>query len=508
MASRALTLSALAAIASLTAACADVDAEDARQAWLVEALLQDNLTWLSREPELLERKYATMAADPYDYMRGTAGVFFQDISRPGTERSATTFVRSPTVAEVLLVGDPHPENLGTFRPGPGPGPTLEDPPETWAEGVYVDFNDLDGSHFGPYLLDLRRAAVGLTVLALPLEGCEADCADRVVDALARAYVQETLTPGSVDVFAEAAAYRERLDADDSGDTADTAEPFTSGGDAILRWILDEAIEEGPERKKLHRYAEADEDGELVLLSDEALDEDGGGMLALTREEAAQVERLAAAYAARAPEAFRLRGAVRRYGSGVASQPAVRYVWLWDRGEAGPADDQLMVVREVVDPSPIPGIRPSIPGLFDSQAQRIEGAPLALWARPDADFASRGLTDEATTFKAVSWTSWFQGFDHADIADDWADGDYVEADLIGLARVIGAALAGAHGRAPTASGADALPALQAELLGEEDPFADELVMTARADAARCLADQALFLDALDDLGPLLGAERLR
>ncbi|MCB9795469.1 MAG: DUF2252 family protein [Alphaproteobacteria bacterium] len=493
---------ALILTAALLGACSAPEAEEARRAWLVDALVQDNLTWMSRDEALLANKYATMAADPYDFMRGTAGVFFQDLSRPGTARTPTGLLSATGVAELLLVGDPHPENLGSFRVGPGPGPTLADPFDVRGEGVVFDFNDLDGSHYGPYLLDLRRAAVGLSILAAPLEGCEADCVDRIVEALALAYAEEIAAPGSVDVLAEAA----RQGVDGSADSGDTAEE-RSRGVAILRALFEEAVGEGAERKRLLRYAELGEDGELSLLTDEGLDEEGAGMLPLSAEERAQVARLAAAYAEVSPEPFHLLGAVRRYGSGVASRPAVRYVWLWDRGQAGPEDDQLMVVREVVDPSRIPGLQASVGGLFDSQAVRIELAPQLLWGDPETDYAARGLSDGSMTFKAVSWSSWFQGFDHAKIAEEWG-GDYVEADLIGLARFLGGALGGAHGRAPVASGGRALSDLQDQLEGRTEALRDELVSTARADAARCLDDHALFVEALEDLGPLLGAERLQ
>ncbi|MCB9761399.1 MAG: DUF2252 family protein [Alphaproteobacteria bacterium] len=472
-------------------ACAPVEPDDARRSWLVDALIQDNQIWLSRDHALLAAKYATMADDPYDFMRGTAGVFFKDIGRAGTARTPTAFLTEPVAAEVLLVGDPHPENLGTFMPGDGPGPDAALAREDWPDDVFIDFNDLDGSAFGPYLLDLRRAATGLGVLSAGLEGCDAACTDAAVSALAWGYADEIA----------------RLDAGGPAAAPISEDPLADG-DIVAR-LIEEAEEEGPIRKKLFRYAAPDEaTGALTLSRDPALDDAMEGMLALTMTEAQQLDRLAAGIAARGPEGFRVLDAVRRYGSGVASLPAVRYVVLWDTGAEGPEDDALAVVREVVDPAPAPGLRPTLPGLFNDNAARIEQAPRLLWTRPDADARTLGLHDGDQVFKMVSWTSWNQGFDHGDILDDWADGDVGPEDLDLLAAFIGRTLAGAHARAPTASGGAALDALARELEGRQDAFVAERVEVARADLERCMADYALFLDALDRHGPLLGAERLR
>ncbi|MFT4628759.1 MAG: hypothetical protein ACI8PZ_007455, partial [Myxococcota bacterium] len=165
-------------------ACSQADPAPGRQAWLVDALVDDNRIWLSRDGELLAAKYRKMAADPYDYMRGTQGVFLADLARAGTERVGTSFVTVPEAGAVLLVGDPHPENIGLFLPGEGPGPGLGEPSPV----VFVlEPNDLDGAAFGPWVLDLRRAALGLAVLADALDGCGVGCRHAAIEALAEGY---------------------------------------------------------------------------------------------------------------------------------------------------------------------------------------------------------------------------------------------------------------------------------------------------------------------------------
>ena len=72
--------------------CAAGDADQARTAWIREQLANDNAVWLSRDPDLLAMKYARMAADRFDFLRGTAGLFLADVARPDPSRTPTTFL--------------------------------------------------------------------------------------------------------------------------------------------------------------------------------------------------------------------------------------------------------------------------------------------------------------------------------------------------------------------------------------------------------------------------------
>lgn len=465
--------------ALLLAACGPVDADRARQGWLVEQLYRDNRVWLSRDPQLLAWKYQAMAAAPYDFVRGSAGVWFADQARSGADRVPTRFALGPTTAQLLLVGDPHPENFGTMLPGPGPGPDQPGDPD--ADELRIELNDLDAAAFGPWGLDLRRAALGLSVLAGSLDGCDDTCIDEAVGALAGGYA----------------------------DAATGARDLAPGDDAALGAVLSDRLEdarsEGPARKKLDSYTTIDENGQRRLLRDAAPAADGTGMVAPTTQEQDQLARLAGQLVAAGPADFRLLDAVRRYGSGVASLPVVRYVLLWDRGQQGPEDDDLLNLREVVDPPTLPGLGGSVPGLFDSQADRAGRAPALVWSVADADALMTGLTDGEQTFKATSWSSWFQRVDRVKLAGRWDEGSLGPADLAALGAAMGGLLAQAHGRAPTASGTAAGPALAAELKQRRTELVEETVAAAQADRSRALADHALFVDALQSYGPLLGAE---
>lgn len=466
--------------ATLTFLCTSLIAcgipEDPRAAWLVEQITRDNRVWWTRDPEVLAAKYRTMAADPYDYMRGTAGVFLRDLERPGTDRLPTAFLSTAKAADILLVVDPHPENVGGFLPGWPP------PPDDG--GFRLDFNDFDAAAHGPWIWDLRRGAAGLSVLLEPIADCDpTTCRDAAVERFAREYARAILDPASAPPVDDLGAWGEVVDR-----------------------LVDDLIDKGRTRDEVGDQTERGEDGSLVLVR-EPIDDDGDGLLDLTDDERRQVDRLVEAFLPHAPDGFRLRDVVRRFGRGVSSQPAFRYYWLWDQGDPGDDDDRLFQVREVVDPPAVPNLAAPVPGLFGGQADRVRAAADALWAVPGSDPLMTGLQDGTMTFKVLSLSGYSDGFDHGDIAKDADKGKTGPEDLIALGGFVGHLLGGAHARGPTASGHDARDAIREDLDGRVDVLVDELVASARADLQRTLDDHARFVDALDRLGPWLGADRV-
>lgn len=455
-------------------ACQEPGAQ--RTAWLVEQLTRDNRIWWTREPDRLEIKYRKMADDPYNYMRGTAAVFLRDLERPGTGRRPTAFLRSPGATEMVLMGDPHPENVGGHLPGWPP------PPDD--SGFRLDFNDFDGVGYGPWIWDVRRGAVGLAMLMHPISRCPVDpCRQRTLEAYAEGYAAQILAPQSLPDLQDAPAWG-----------------------AIVQGLTEQALEEGRRRRRLFRSTQRNADGEVTLSLEEPRD-DGRATYPLTDDERRQVQRLVEDYQGIAPEGFRLLDAVHRWGRGVASLPAHRYVWLWDTGDPSMDDDRLFQVREFIDPPPVPGLWRPVEGLFQDQVHRVRASAEALWTVPASDPLLAGIADGTMTFKVVTWSGYTEGFDHDDIAEDAGRGRIGPSDFEGLGRFIGALLASAHTRSPTASGRDSHSILRDELHGHEDLFIEEIVEGAWADLERTLDDYVRLNQALNRLGPLLGAEHI-
>lgn len=445
-----------------------------RRAWLQQQIVAENMLWLSTSPDWLVLKYEKMASDPYFYMRGTAGTYYNDLARQAVHRSQTAFLSTPEASQILLLGDAHPENFGTMLPGSAPPPYNADLPDS--RDLTLEFNDLDAAIYGPWLLDLRRAALGVAVLTTQLDGCDDDCLSATTAAQAEGYAAGAL-----------------------------GEPAPSALGEIVSYILDEALEEGPEQKKTNKYTAIGDDGVRALVYDEVLDDEDKGIFPLSAAEQDQLDRLLADYDA--PEGFRVLGSGRRYGSGVSSLPAVRYIVLYDLGDDGVEDDSLLNIREIIDPPTVPGLFAEPGDRFIDNADRIEQVSRWLWSVPDADAAARGMLDGAHSFKSLTWTSWQQNLDHLKIVEKWDEGKYDEDDLVAMARLLGWHIGAAHRRAPTASGADAGPILAAELDGRAEALAAELVSAVAADLQTTLSDVDTFQTLLTEAGPLLGADVL-
>ena len=89
---------------------------------VIDTLALDNRAYADRDRELVELKLVKMQRSAYDWMRGTSAVYWRDVN----DGVIATAFPAPAV---LLVGDPHPENVGTFRAADGT--------------LLADWNDLD-----------------------------------------------------------------------------------------------------------------------------------------------------------------------------------------------------------------------------------------------------------------------------------------------------------------------------------------------------------------------------
>ena len=442
-----------------------------RALWLRQTLADENAYWLARNPAGLADKYGAMAADRYDYMRGSAGTWYADIARQSRERTATVLLEE--TEPILLVGDAHPENLSTTVPGRMPLPTEADPiPELGLELI-----DLDAASYGPWLLDLRRSALSLRVEAAPLRGCDNACIEAAIAKLVDAYIAGAL-----------------------GEDA----PSVQG--AIIENLLAKAIAEGQARKKYDKSTTSTIVSDRQFRVDQGLDENGVGLLPLTEAEQSQIDRLMAVYDG--PEGFRVLDTARRFGTGISSRAAVRYLVLYDLGDdTTETDNGIITVRETSDPPLIPGLFAEVGDRYYTNAERIEAASAMLWSTPEADAAAAGLIDGELTFKVLTWSSWFQDADHLSVLEAWEDGVIDAGDFMEMAGVLGHALGSSHRRGETAAGGSAAATLERDLAGDAEVLLAEILETSASDDLALQRDYLLFQALLADHGPLLGAEQI-
>ena len=441
-----------------------------RAAWLQEALRTDNLVWLSREPQLVADKLARMASDPYDFMRGSAAIDAADRRRVEGVDEPLAALDQPGLA-TLVFGDAHPENLGTAWPGAAAGPIVQAPDP---EGLVLSFFDPDAITYAPPLVELQRASLGFAALRLAPQaraGCPRSCAESVASALGAGWA--------------AAVVGEALD--DEGLVVGALRL----GAADAEQLLSERL--------------SDVEAESGLLARSPLDPEGRGQLDLRPHERAQLARLWPAIAE--AHGLRLLDAARRYGSGVSSIPAVRLLLLVDTGEAGPADDRVLDLRELVDPPALAVAGAPVAGVFADNADRVERGAAALWPQPDADPFLMGLVDGAQCFRLRGWRGAFASLDHLEIADGVEAGALAPADLAALAFTAGWTLGAAHARAPGPDGTAVGPRLRGALrvAGGAEGVSAALAARVWGDLDRLEDDHLLLQALIAEHGPLAGIE---
>ena len=432
----------------------------AREDFVINTIAEDNYLWAMRDPQLVAMKLKKMQRDPFIWMRGTPVVYWRDISDAGEVRASTAFGDAAS-SRVLLVADPHPENIGSFRASDG--------------SMFVDWNDFDSSGYGPYEGDVRRLAAGMIVASH-----DATAPDTAGD----------VDPAFADVIAHAVAtgYAAQIHALAMGQAAT---PVTTGAAKYLDKLLAKALANGDAGKDLNDVSEVVDGTRVFLTGDlDPVADDGvieGRLTSPDPIERARMEQALAPYLAEHPELGTLVALARDYGSGVSSYPAIRYLALVSA-------DRIIEIKEERD-----GLIVPLPRLesaeWSSPAARSIDVQHRLQFRRDADVLA-GVADEGTlTFRIQDHASYQRGVNASDLGDLAID-PTKSSQVTDLATIFGGMLARAHGLAMTEDGVLGWTVI-APVIGDGVGFADEVSTMARADAAQVIADWKMLRD--EDLG---------
>lgn len=455
-------------------ACADAT-EDPRRSWLQSSLVDDNRALLERAPDAVADKLRKMASRPYYWFRGTMAVFAADVSRPGPGAAPTRYGSSPA-SRVLLVGDPHPENLGTFRPEPGV--------------MVFEYNDFDAATHGPYHQDVRRLALGFAV-ALREAGVEPEALAPVVDAVGLGYAYE-------------------IDALASGQPPIEVVPGAGFG-VIVEDLFRRAARDGDAREELDEYTVVEGGARGMWHGDVEPPVDGlvsDRVAPVSADEARLVRRLFEGYVGTLVGGpgdgfFAVKGISRRLGAGVSSFPLRRYYVLVEGETAALDDDRLLEVKEVLDPTRPQRALHLSQRAFGGNGQRVVEAQRRLHRRPDCDPLLGWSAARPMQVRVRERTKYQKGIDVARIADRLAERRWTLDDVAALARISGRLLARSHALAPTLDGPPGLDAI-AEALADDGPgFAAETTAFVLDYLPRLEADYAIFVALLAEEGPWLG-----
>src|ERR687889_370396 len=140
-----------------------------RTAVIVDALRDAFAPLMRADPAAFRAKYRKMAREPHAFYRGTACLFYNDVTAEPDGWATHGGER------IWIHGDLHVENFGTYLNSDG--------------RLIFDVNDFDEAYIGHYTWDLRRFAASLALMgwqkALPEDDVRA-----LVARYARGYLTQ------------------------------------------------------------------------------------------------------------------------------------------------------------------------------------------------------------------------------------------------------------------------------------------------------------------------------
>src|SRR3990170_2280090 len=140
-----------------------------RTAVIIDVLRDAFAPLMRADPAAFRAKYRKMAADPHAFYRGSACLYFNDVTQEENEWAEHGAER------IWIHGDLHVENFGTYLNSDG--------------RLVFDINDFDEAYLGHFTWDLQRFAASLALVgwqkALPEEDVR-----RLIGKYVRAYLSQ------------------------------------------------------------------------------------------------------------------------------------------------------------------------------------------------------------------------------------------------------------------------------------------------------------------------------
>ncbi|WP_371496463.1 DUF2252 domain-containing protein [Kitasatospora sp. NBC_00374] len=407
---------------------------------------------LAQDPAAFRVKFRKMAASAFAFYRGTAGLYYADLTSGPFEGHGARFLDERT-SRVWIHGDLHAENFGTYLN---------------AEGRLVfNVNDFDEAYVGAFTWDVQRLAASLALI-----GYAKALSDATITELVRAF---------------ATAYRSQISALVHG---------SGEGDA---YTLDTAT--GPILDTLRR---ARLQTRVELLDHETVIEDydrrfrkGNGAIELAPDLRAEVLAAFEAYlgtlppASRTrPDALRVKDVVGRRGIGIGSAGLPSYNLLLEGHTDALENDVIIYMKQGQTPAVSRHVTdPEIRGYFRHEGHRTVISQRALQAHSDPWLGHTTLHGRGQLVAEVSPYA-------ADL--DWTDLNE-PAELLAVIEYLGRATATMHAAADeSSSGHSLVPfstehAIDAAISRDESGFVDMLVEFAHAYGDRARSDHQIFVD---------------
>ncbi|MBJ6631999.1 DUF2252 domain-containing protein [Streptomyces sp. I5] len=412
---------------------------------------------LAADPAAFRVKFRKMAASAFAFYRGTASLFYHDLSAEPAGRGGAAHsgpYLDERTSRVWVHGDLHAENFGTYMDAGG--------------RLVFNVNDFDEAYVGPFLWDLKRFAASMALIGY-----------------AKALSDEQITD-LVSVYA--AAYRERIHALATGAKDDEVPPFTlDTAQGPLLDVLRDA-------RSLTRFSLLDSMTEIRDF--ERRFAPGGGAVELDAATRYKVlaafdgylETLPDASLAR-PDSYRVKDVVGRRGVGIGSAGLPSYNILLEGHSDALENDVVIYVKQAQTPAVSRHITdPAVREYFLHEGHRTVISQRALQAHADPWL---GWTELDGAGQLVAEVSPYA------VDLDWSDLDDLEEMAVVVAD-LGRATAAMHAAADDTSGESLVPfsterAIDAAIAADEDGLVPLLVDFAHDYGARARGDHQIFLD---------------
>jgi uncharacterized protein (DUF2252 family) len=143
--------------------------QDERERFIIDCLVQAFDDLMKADPDAFRTKFRKMAADPFAFYRGSACVFYADVTDQ-EDRWA-----DDRTGRVWIQGDLHAENFGTYMDGAGV--------------LIFDVNDFDEAFVGPFTWDLQRFAASVALMCWQKAISDEEIS-KLIATFVRAYVEQ------------------------------------------------------------------------------------------------------------------------------------------------------------------------------------------------------------------------------------------------------------------------------------------------------------------------------
>jgi uncharacterized protein (DUF2252 family) len=145
--------------------------EQSRADFIIDVLTREFGASMALDPAAFRRKFRKMAASPFAFYRGSASLFYADLTAAYADDS---FLDERT-SRVWIHGDLHAENFGTYMN---------------SSGVLVfNVNDFDEAYVGPFSWDLKRFSASVALIGYQ-KALSDDSISELVTAFAGSYLTE------------------------------------------------------------------------------------------------------------------------------------------------------------------------------------------------------------------------------------------------------------------------------------------------------------------------------